>query len=825
MLVEALKAQFTRYFTKAQSHDTVLWFDREQEYTPLLDHLTAAGVSLWRYDGSLLEVRHRLIQRSPGERTVVYLPLHPDQAEVLRPFFATSLLFRESLYRFLRRQGLNFPDDPQVAHELRTLLPRLAARSVGKGRAFWEYNLANLERARETLLEDLDGALLRFLAQPKEELATLKEEQLDGLFFAQLESAYGFSATADDDPAEIAHQLTATLILTCAYKQAGINLREHGLPPGPDFPFPDRLAEPVYRDRCWSLMTRWQYSQLYGSIYSRLAKELESHYDLTRWVLDLPKELGLTLRATFPNVGDALWGHVKKSLASLESEDEWRLWLSAHDGPIGARAGGFWARQGSDPGWGLLVLARDLLVAIDGLRRKLDHWSRPIDALRDYADGWHCIDGDYRRLREALDASAGSHEALRKRCALSYRDALRRMNDRFCTLLDADPVWPPRDIPLQEEFWSALSDPLEASQRVAVFYVDALRYELAQELWERLKDEDAGEKQTLAPRLAAIPTTTPIGMAALLPGGERMQAGYSTDWEITIGGSKNLKDKSARQAWLRQRLPDVHFLNLDKLLNTPSSEIPETAVTIIFDTTLDAVGETAATLAWNTFSTLLLSVKKGVHKLLELGVEQVHVVADHGFLLLDEVGEHEKVSVKDVPALVKKDRYLVGPHLGPTEQLRFPVPHGEDLWAWFPRGVGCFKTPGPYNYVHGGLSLQELVIPHLVIEQAVMGRPVGVQVEFPGVINMAQFKVKLQPVAADIFARPRQVTVSLEKGDQPVVPPLGCVVTPVGPVEVDVFLPMGCGLEPGDQVRWLLRDAVTGEVLASQDAVSQVDLW
>ena len=106
-----------------------------------------------------------------------------------------------------------------------------------------------------------------------------------------------------------------------------------------------------------------------------------------------------------------------------------------------------------------------------------------------------------------------------------------------------------------------------------------------------------------------------------------------------------------------------------------------------------------------------------------------------------------------------------------------------------------------------------------------MGRPVGVQVEYPGVINMAQFKVKLQPVAADIFARPRQVSLALEKEDRSVVPPLGVVVTPSGPVEADVFLPMGCGLEPGDQVRWLLRDAVTGEVLASQDAVSQVDLW
>jgi len=50
-------------------------------------------------------------------------------------------------------------------------------------------------------------------------------------------------------------------------------------------------------------------------------------------------------------------------------------------------------------------------------------------------------------------------------------------------------------------------------------------------------------------------------------------------------------------------------------------------------------------------------------------------------------------------------------------------------------------------------------------------------------------------------------------------------VGPSGPVTVDVFLPMGCGLEPGERVRWVVRDAVTEEVLAEQEAISRVDLW
>jgi len=822
MLVHALTDYFDTYFGEAAHHDTVLWFDPKEEYAALLDHLTE--VPLCRYEGSLLQVRYRLIQRAPGERAVVYLPLRREDAEILRPFFATSRIFSDRLYRFLRRQGLNFPDDPQVDHKLRALLPRLAARSVGKGRIFWEHNLANLPHARETLLGNFDDALLRFLARPKDNLTELKSEKLDGLFFAQLESDYGLVAAPEDDPDDVARRLTAQLILTCIYTQAETNLHEHGFEM-PDFFYPERLAEPLYRGRCWAFVTRWQNSQVYGTAYVRLAGELQFHYDLTHWVVGLPKDLGLTLRDTFANVQQALWAYVENTLALLESEDEWRAWLQTHDGSIAARTRDFWARMGHDPGWGLLHLARDLLTAIHGLRRELDRWSRPADALCAYAGNWYCIDQDYRRLHEALDASPRSHDKLRHRCGHAYRDILRRMNDRFCMLLEAEGAWPPAGLPPQGGFWARIQGALKPGQRVAVMFVDALRYELAQELREALEQEDAGDQREISACLAAIPTVTPIGMTALLPGGDRRRVAYGNNWEITIEGSGNLKDKSARRKWIEGHLPDVQFFNLDELLNTPADRIPEAAAYVVFDTTLDAVGETASQQAWNTFSTLLQSVKKGVHKLLELGVEQVHVVTDHGFLLLDKVGEHEKVSLRDVPALAKKSRYVVGPHLGQTDQLRFPVPGSEDLVAWFPRGIGCFRTPGPYNYVHGGLSLQELVVPHLQVGQQVLGRPVKVQVELPQVIRHAQFKVRLEPVTADLFDQPRQVTLSLEKGGEPVVPPLSCVVGPGGPAVVDVFLPMGCGLEPGDRVRWVLRDAVTDEPLKEQEATSRVDLW
>jgi hypothetical protein len=817
MLYRALVDEFQRYFAQAAHHDTVLWFDPDGEYAGLLDHLVS--VPLWRYEGSLLRIRYRLNQRAPGERAVVYLPMTEEDADLLRPFFATSLCFKDRLYRFLRHQGLDFPDDPKAAHLMRELLPQLAIRSVGKGRQFWEYNLANLERAINTLLGEFDGTLLRFLDRPAEELASLCADQFDGLFFAQLAGAYGVQATASDEPGQVARELTAQLALVRAYEEAGRPA---------DFPYSARLPQPHQFDRCARFLERWQNDARYAPTYVRLATEVGRAYNLDNWLEALPIEQALSLGPTLPDAETALWERVLRTLAGLESEPEWRDRLAAQRAALQERAQGFWVRQGQDPGWNVLVQAADLLTLAHEMRGELPRIARPAAMLQRYAGHWWRLDAAYRTFRQALASSPGGLDPVRDRCARAYGDALRAVNERFSTLLAAEGQWPPSDaLPAQDRFWAEGVGPADKSQRIAVLFVDALRYELGQELLAQLEADRAGDTRALAARLAAIPTVTQLGMAALLPDGHQRRVTHDGEWHVKIRDSGDLAAKAARIEWLATCLPGrtTAAYNLNDLLSTPVDRIERADCTFVFDTTLDAVGENASELAWDAFEPLVRSVKQGVHKLLELGVETIHVVTDHGFLLLQEVAEHDKVTVRHVSATARKSRYLVGTQLGSTEQLEFPVPCSDGLEAWFPCGIGCFRTPGQYNYVHGGLSLQELVVPQLAVRQRQLGRPVGVRVELPDVIRQGQIKLTLEPIAETLVDQPRRVSLALEKGGEPVAPPFEATVLPTGPASLDVWLPQGCGLEMGDRVEWVLRDLLTGEVLKRQEAVSQVDLW
>jgi len=818
MLVQALTKHFNKHFDQHPHHDAVLWFDAHGDYAALLDHITAYPV--WRYEGSLLALRYQLLNRQPGARVIVYLPLKADGAEVLRPFFATSYLFRESLYRFLNRQGFDFPDDAEVAHELRALLPRLAARSLGKGETFWTYNLANLERARETLLGTFDDTLLDFLAQPVESLQQLQAERLDGLFFAQLESTYGLVAP-EGAPDAVARQLTAQLALVRAFVDAG---------QPEDFPYAARLPEPLHFDRCYAFLDRWQRDSAHKSAYTHLARRLERDYDLAGWSACLSLEDAVGLGATFATVEHALWSRLQGAMAALESEADWCAWLAAHAAQFSKRAEDFWAREGQASWWGILAQAADLLAEVRAARVELGALTTADALLRRYVQAWWRIDRDFRLLRATLERQPGAYDALRARCALSYRDILGKMNDRFSEVLGG--TWPPETaLPVQDTFWASVAAARDQKQRVAVFYVDALRYELGCALLAALAEENAGQQREITARLAAIPTITPIGMTAVLPEGDRRQVAYDTDWRITLPAassagaqSGNLKDKAARKKWLEACLSEVHFYNLSDLLDTRSDALPEAAYTIVFDTTLDAVGENAGVRAWATFGTLLQALKKGVHKLLGAGVAQIHIVADHGFLLLDEVGEHEKVNVRDVPAQAKHERYVLGTYLGSTDQLRYVVPGSEHLQAWFPRGTGCFRTPGAYNYVHGGLSLQELVVPHIVIEQRVVGKVVGVEADFPAAIHNAMPEVMLKPVAQSLLAQPRPVLLTLEREDGETLAALRKAVGVGEPVKEIVMLPFDCGLMEGDRLRWVLRDARTEEVLAQQDAISKMTI-
>jgi len=810
MLIQTIVDEFNAYFEQDPDNDTILWFDPHREWEGLLPYLKP-HLPLLVFDGSQLYLRYQLVSRPPEKRFVVYLPMKRDEAIYLRPFFYMARLFDDTIEAFLRDQGIALPGTPGAMRSLRPLLPALAVTSVGKGRAFWTA-IVNLETALARLIPDFEDLLLRLLASPTRTTADLEAQKMAGPFLDLLRGQFGVASPKKGEEDEWADRFTATLCLVDVYLAAG-------QPAG--FPFRNALPDPVHWDRCRNFLQKWQRDEMFKDAFTQRARAVDDQYSLASWVKGLPQP---PATGAFLNVEKAVWEQVREQLDAIADKPQAMAFCRAQGETFRQRAQGFWAREGSLAGWVALERMAEVVTGADDALAELLRYTTAQVLIGRYTQTWWQVDYAYRRFRATLDRGVTQIDAALKWTQRIYQDFLEAVNARFGEALVQEGQWPPASMALGASgLWQGVQG--KSQERRAVIIVDALRYELGQELTERLHPSP---QATLDGTLSPLPSVTPLGMAALLPGWPDFQVDYADgQWVITAPGFEgNIATKAERLAWLERHLGGAALFDLDQWLTTPLTDVPQDARWIVISSTeIDAVGEGAATVAWHTFDALLDRLEQAVRRLLALGCAEVHVVSDHGFLLRESIRESDKVAINVKGVLKKTERYLVGRDLPPTDLPTMPVPGSDRLVAWFPRGTGCFLTPGPYNYMHGGLSLQELVTAHVTVRQAVMERPVGVSLELvtgPEIRN-AIFKVRLIPQGVDLWTRARRVTVDIaHEGER--VSGVWEVVVDRDVVEKSLMLEPGSGLAAGDTIAIRIWDAVTSELLAQQSATVYVAL-
>lgn len=804
MLVETLTQKFESYF--GQHADIVLWFDPASEWQGLLPHLKA-HLPLVTYNDSQLHLRYQLANRQAGERMVVYLPLDQQKAEYLRPYFYTAKVHQQTIEKTLFKAGIHLPNDTATLRQLRPLLPALAVASVGKGRAFWE-GIVNLETAFGRLVTDFDNTLMQFLTYPERTKGELEKQRLVRPFFELITLNFGITQPERGSEAAWANRFTSLLCL--------VELFVVTEQPD-DFPFADVLPERVHWSHCRAFLKKWQHHELFKSSFRQRAKAIDSQYNLRSWVAALPT---WPSAGTFLNVEQAVWDLVCQEMNQINDKPEAIAFARNYANEFQERAHGFWAREGDLPGWLVLAQMSETIRLARSAMNELNQAMAADSMIDRYVQEWWQVDSSYRRFRTQLDQGTEHLDAALKWTSRIYNEFLEAVNERFVTTVSQNQQWPPGGYSLgREGIWNQRDSGLRA-----LVMVDALRYELARELAERLEMKPDQIEAGLSP----LPSITPLGMAALLPDWSNFKVDFiGNDWVITAPGkSDNLARKDKRVAWLEEQLGSTAIFDLDQWLTTPINQVDKNKKwLIITSTSVDAIGENAGAVVLHTFDSLLARLEQGVRRLMACGCTEIHIATDHGFLLREAIQDSDKVEAKAESILKKHERYLIGRDLPPTELPHLPVSGITDLQAWFPRGIGCFTTPGPYNYMHGGLALQETIIPHLHIRQSPAEKLAGVSVELVGgpEIRNAVFKIRLTPEGVDLLTKPRTIVIDIVKGGQSVSNTWEARIAREV-IERSLILETDYGLLIGDRVKIRVRDASTGELLSEVDGVIRVDL-
>jgi hypothetical protein len=377
--------------------------------------------------------------------------------------------------------------------------------------------------------------------------------------------------------------------------------------------------------------------------------------------------------------------------------------------------------------WRAYELAAELGATIERITRDLPdakktavHWVEAYTA----DDGWYRVDLLHRRLETTLSAMTDpiASEKMIHRVRKDYDEILDRMAQGFIAAFGASEWTIPGVLHQTQIYDREVKSPGEP---VCYVLVDALRYEMGVELKGLL---EGAEELSLEPAIAAIPTITPIGMAALMPGAEQSFSVVpdKNDLAGKIEGSISGGLADRRTMW-KGRVPKVVDLELDKVLSQSNTrlkkKIADAPLILVRSVEIDAMGEGGNTfLARQVIDTAISNVARAIKRLGGLGVKKFVVAADHGHLFVQERDESERIEKPGGDQVSLHRRCWAGRGgSNPPATVRVSAAqlgYDSDLDFVFPTNNSVFKAGGDLTYHHGGLSLQELLVPVLCVRMA-----------------------------------------------------------------------------------------------------------
>ncbi|SEL23484.1 TIGR02687 family protein [Carnobacterium iners] len=288
-----------------------------------------------------------------------------------------------------------------------------------------------------------------------------------------------------------------------------------------------------------------------------------------------------------------------------------------------------------------------------------------------------------------------------------------------------------KDITQQTHFYSdEVASFVEQDKKVIVIISDGLRFEAGQELFQRLL-EDKRFTGDLSSMQTALPSSTALGMAALLP---HQQLAIESTGEVRVNGlstesivkrnevlQKNSSDKALAISY-----DAVNQLSRDEL----RSEFSGKKVIYLYHNRIDAIGDQRITEndVFAAVEETLQQLKRLFIRLTtEVSAAQLFVTADHGFLYSrSTIQSTEKVQlITELKGTSYNKRFILSEQENPTQTgLSFSLANqiSTNRHVLIPRGINRFSLAGGgYQYVHGGHLPQETMVPLLKIKM-VRGR-------------------------------------------------------------------------------------------------------
>lgn len=414
-----------------------------------------------------------------------------------------------------------------------------------------------------------------------------------------------------------------------------------------------------------------------------------------------------------------------------------------------------------------------------------------------YAETWYVLDQLYRKFiyHVRISGQASLMGSLTEQVENLYsNNYLLKLGDRFQTFVDAAPNWEAFPVHRQKDFFETRVRPfLRKDTRVCVIISDAMRYEIGDELLSLIRQEDRFSAE-LEPSLSMLPSYTQLGMAALLPNQALSIADNDTGTVLVDGQSS--QGTANRTRILSQAISQrATACKADELMAMKGDDcralVRDHDVIYIYHNRIDATGDKRESeeRVFDAVEETLQELIRLIKKLTGANANNLLVTSDHGFLYQNhaiEESDFTEISglnsdvrdAKSSPQYLYHDRrFVLGHNLPAHSSLRTFTSEqlglAGDVEVQIPKSINRLRLKGSGSrFVHGGASLQEVVVPVLRINKKRQSDITAVEVDIlrgaSSVITAGQLAVTMYqagPVTDKIQPRVLRAAIYTEEGD------------------------------------------------------------
>ena len=447
---------------------------------------------------------------------------------------------------------------------------------------------------------------------------------------------------------------------------------------------------------------------------------------------------------------------------------------------IRSRRRGHWYREYADL-YEAVGYAAELLHMLNTLSLDLASIEQGVAA---YVSSLYKIDQVYRKFiyHSVRAGQATFFGPLNQQvCKLYTNSFLLPLGDRWQELVDKLERWSLPGQRHQTDFYkSYVGRVLDRNNKVYVIISDAMRFEIGEELCRLIRAEDKFEAK-IEHMISVLPSYTQLGMAALLPHSE-LQINADKTPTVNLNGQSSSgtanRDKILKSATKNSALA----VKADELIAKTKEEVRELVrdhdVIYVYQNIIDKRGHTRDTerKAFEATEEAMEEIVKLVRKLTSANATNVVITADHGFIYQDEVEESDFSSTEIAGNETASDRrFVVGNQLKISGGAKL---YGSaelglkgDLEVAIPKSINRLRKSGAsVRFMHGGSTLQEIVIPVIQIRKRRAADVSAVEVDLlpptTSVISTGQLALvfyQTAPITEKVQAR--KLRIGLYAGD------------------------------------------------------------